>query len=325
MTMKRIRTALFFSCLTAVLCLTAGCGRRDEKQLENELAYRQTGMQKLSEGNYPEAVEFFQRALDQSVAVVDELEVDICYYKAQAQYQGGDVAGALETYTALIDYDEENADALYLRGTAYLAQGQSREALEDYQRAAEADKENGALYQHMAQNLIWAGLKAEAEEYLKAAVALDSQDAESLRERGYAFYLLEDYDNARVNLDKAITMGDEEAVFYLARMEETLGNSEQALKLYETYTDGHGEDTATLYELGQARLEQGSYQQALAFFRKGLEAENPMNLQQLRKGEIIALEYLLDFAQAKEKMQSYVADYPEDEEAAREWEFLQSR
>lgn len=324
--MKKIRTALVFLCLAAYLCLTAGCGNsRNKEQLENELAYRQIGMQKLSEGSYQEAVDYFQRALDQSLAIVEALEVDICYYKAEAQYRGGDVEGAIATYTALIDYDKDNVEALYLRGTAYLAQGQTQEALKDYQAAAEKGKENGALYQHMAEALLHTGLNQEAEEYLQAAVALNGEDAESLRERGYAFYLLGDYGSARTSLDKAISMGDEEAVFYLARIEDALGNSDKALQLYEAYIADHGDDTATLYELGMARLEKGSYDQALAFFQKALEAEDPVNVQQLRRGEIIALEYLADFAGAREKLQAYMADYPEDTEALREWEFLQSR
>lgn len=322
--MRQIRRIFFLPGLL-ITCFLAGCGGRNEVQLENELAYRQVGIQKLSEGDYQGAVEFFQKALDQSVAVVGTLEVDICYYKAKAQYLGGDVEGAFATYTALIEYDEDNAQALFLRGTAYLAGGQEQEALLDYRAAADKDPENGTLYQHIAQNLIYAGMSQEAEPYLASAVAMDSDDAVSLRERGYAFYLMEDFDNAQANLDKAITMGDSQAVFYLAKIEDALGNSEQAMKLYETYLADHGDDTATLYELGLARLGQGSYDQALAFFQKGLEAEKPMNRQQLRRGEIVALEYLLEFAQAKEKLASYVSDYPEDEEAAREWEFLRSR
>lgn len=323
--MKKIRTTLIICLFTTAICLMAGCGGRDEVQLENELAYRQIGIQKLSEGSYQEAVDSFQKALDQSVAVVEELEVDICYYKAQAQYQGGDVEGAIETYTALIDYDKDNVKALYLRGTAYLAQGQTKEALADYQAAADREKKDGELHSHIAENLIHAGMNQEAEPYLQAAVGQDGEDAESLRERGYAFYLMGDYDNARANLDKAITLEDEEAVFYLAKIEDALGNSQRATQLYETYISTHEGDTATLYELGMARLKQGSYDQALTFFQKALETENPANRQQLRRGEIIALEYLLDFGQARAKLESYVADYPEDAEAAREWEFLQSR
>ena len=47
--------------------------------------------------------------------------------------------------------------------------------------------------------------------------------------------------------------------------------------------------------------------------------------QNLRKNEILAYEYKKDFASAKEKMASYIEDYPEDETALREYQFLQTR
>ena len=52
------------------------------------------------------------------------------------------------------------------------------------------------------------------------------------------------------------------------------------------------------------------------------DKENEKNL---RRNEIICYENLLDFANAKEKMASYAKDYPEDEEAQRENQFLQTR
>ena len=41
--------------------------------------------------------------------------------------------------------------------------------------------------------------------------------------------------------------------------------------------------------------------------------------------EIVVYEKQLDFQTAKEKMQEYLKQYPKDEEALRENEFLQSR
>lgn len=319
---KRTAWAL---CLLAALWMAAGCGGRDQERLENEIAYREIGMQKLAEGSYQEAVDNFQKALDQSVAVVEELEVDICYYKAEAQLRGGDAAGAIETYTALLEYDKKNAQAQYLRGTAYLMQGQTAEALADYREAVKKEKNSGALYGHIAENLIRADMSPEAEEFLKAGEELGGETAAELAERGYLYLLKEDYDRARANLDKAIALGDQEAVFYLAKVEDAVGNSDQAMRLYETYLSTHGNDVETLNELGCARLRQGNYDQALKFFQTALAAGAGSSERQLRRNEIVALEYLLDFAQAKEKLQAYLADYPDDADAAREWEFLQSR
>lgn len=45
------------------------------------------------------------------------------------------------------------------------------------------------------------------------------------------------------------------------------------------------------------------------------------NKQQITKAMIIAYEYSGDFATAKSKMEEYMKDYPDDEDAAREYQF----
>lgn len=318
------RKYLLFTILLLALTMLCGCGR-DKEALEKELTYRQLGLNKLNEGEYEEAVQAFQKALDQSLAIVEELEIDICYYKAVAQYKSGDVKGALETYTALVNYDEENADALYLRGTIYLEQGENDKAVADYNEAIKRDKNNGVLYNEIAEKLQQAGLTEEAGKILNSALEVKGEEAADYREKGHAYYLLGKYDSARTYLDKAINMGDNEAVFYLAKMLEASGETEQADKLFESYVGEHGDDTETLNALGCSHMEEGNYEQALTFFQTALQNENPVNEQELRRNEIIALEYMYDFTQAREKMKSYVKDYPEDEAAAREYEFLKSR
>lgn len=72
-------------------------------------------------------------------------------------------------------------------------------------------------------------------------------------------------------------------------------------------------------------MEKADYADACAYYQKGLQTMNPVNEQLLRRGEIAALEQMYEFEQAKEKMAQYVLDYPEDEQAAREYLFLKTR
>lgn len=60
-------------------------------------------------------------------------ELDICYYKAKAQYLSGDVDGAIDTYTAIIDYNKDS-DAYYLRGCIYFAKNDTDKGLKDLRR-----------------------------------------------------------------------------------------------------------------------------------------------------------------------------------------------
>ena len=306
-------------------CLTGGCSRRNEKSLEKELSYRELGIDKLNAGEYEEAVKIFQKALDQSLAVVEELEIDICYYKAMAQYKSGDEKGALETYTSLIEYDKKNAKALYLRGTLYLQQNETKKALEDYKRALSIDTNNGALYNEIGEKLQRAGKVAEAGEILNNALQVKGERPSNYREKGYTYYLLGQYDSARTCLDRAIGEGDVEAIFYLAKLLEAKGEVEQADELYETYIGKNSTDTVTLNALGCAKIKEGKYEQALTFFQAALTNENPVNEQELRKNEIATLEYMYRFSEARQRMKDYLKKYPRDKEALREYEFLKSR
>lgn len=48
-------------------------------------------------------------------------------------------------------------------------------------------------------------------------------------------------------------------------------------------------------------------------------------MQQLLFNEVVAYERFGDFKKAREKMERYVEEYPDDPEALREYEFLKTR
>ena len=104
---KRFCAAWCLALLTAAC--TCGCG--DKKQVESEQAYRQQGLALLDQGNYEGAVDAFNKALQERVGIVSNLEEDINFYKAHAQMEAGSVKDAIATYSAIIDYDKKNADA----------------------------------------------------------------------------------------------------------------------------------------------------------------------------------------------------------------------
>ncbi|MCI9531856.1 MAG: tetratricopeptide repeat protein [Lachnospiraceae bacterium] len=315
------KAALAFSAAAAVSM--AGC--QDKEALEKQETYRQLGIKELNEGKYEDAVKDFQKALEQSKAKVGDLEIDICYYKATAQYSSGDTEGALSTCTALIDYDKKDAKAYFLRGSIYLKQGEGKQGLEDYNTAFQYCKDDFGMYIAAYGNLTAAGFEHEAQGILEEAVKIDGEEPEQCRERGYLYFLQGYYENARRELDKAINQGDAKALLYLAQVYDAQGDSKQAKPLYESYIEKNSADVSALNQLGEMQLEAGKYEQALVFFQNALAAGAEGHQQQLRKNEIIAYEKMLDFAAAKEKMETYIQDYPDDEGAQREYVFLQTR
>ena len=82
-----------FTYITALtlLSFTLMTGCTNERK-ENQTAYRQIGINAMESGDYAGAVDAFNSALGQCIGKITENELDICYYKAAAQYAGGDPA-----------------------------------------------------------------------------------------------------------------------------------------------------------------------------------------------------------------------------------------
>ena len=139
-----------------------------------------------------------------------------------------------------------------------------------------------------------------------------------------------DYEKAKEQLLQAVAIEqkegeDDKAELYLAQTAEQLGDEQTATQYYKAYAENHADDSVVLEELENMAMEKGDYADACDYYRKGLQTTKPSNEQLLRRGEIAALEQMYEFEQAKDKMAQYVLDYPEDEQAAREYLFLKTR
>lgn len=312
--------------ICAGLTLT-GCG---EKETDAALAYRKIGINAMSVGDYVTAIDSFQKALDQSKGKIRNLELDICMNKAEALYLNGQAEDAIAVCDAVLAYDKDYVNAYYLRGNLYLQQDDSKQALADYEQAAKYADADYEIYIQLYQNLSRADMKTEGTKYLEQALELKGKSRYHLANRGYIYFLMGDYGQAKEQLLQAVEMeqkeGEEDkAELYLAQTAEKLGDQELAKKYYEAYAQDHADDSIVLEELGNMAMEKEDYATAYEYYKKGLQTKNPVNEQLLRRGEIAALEQMYQFEQAKEKMPQYVLDYPEDEQAAREYLFLKTR
>lgn len=300
----------------------AGCTDKDK---ENQEAYRKIGINSMAEGNYEKAIKSFQKALDTSLGEIGAEEIDICYYKAAAQFAKGDYDDAIKTYTALIDYDKKNGEAYYLRGSVYLNQDKKEKALKDYDKAIAADPTDYELYEGIYENLSNSGYEDEGKQYLEKALENKAKEAEDYAAQGHIYYLLGDYKQAKTNLDKAIDKNSKSALLYLAEVYNAEDKTEEAQALLENYVKDNAKDSKALNTLGMMQMNHENYEDALKYFQLGLEIKDASNRQELMKNEIAAYEYMGDFASAKKKMEAYLKEYQNDEEAVREYTFLKTR
>lgn len=328
---KKLLTIFMIGVLS--LSLLAGCAPVDREAQES---YRQLGITKLQDGDYEGAVTNFQKALDESLGKIGPHEVDICYYKALAQFKAGDISGAIETYTSLIEYDDKNAEAYYLRGCAYLqaagnetdeakAEDFSDKGILDYNQAVAIDGSNYNLYIGIYENLTALGKETYAQEFLSRALSLSCQTGQEYCDQGYVYLMLEDYDKASTLLATALEKGCDEAMLYQAQICKEQGDVEQAKTLLESYTAKYPKDVDALHEGAILAINAGQYDQAVQMLEKAYSYAAKGTEQELLLDLIYAYEYNGQFDKAYEHMKEYVNLYPGDAEAAREYEFLKTR
>ena len=140
------------------------------------------------------------------------------------------------------------------------------------------------------------GKYKEAEASFKQAVDKENNLADSYRGLGIACFEQKDYEGAKEAFEQALKEGSRK--------------------------------TGTIYNfLGSCELELENYEASLSCYEKGLAAEGNSKklIQEMEYNMIVAYEGMEDWDQAKEKLEDYLDKYPDDEEAAKEAEFLKTR
>lgn len=307
-----------------MLSLTLMTGCTNERR-ENQTAYRQIGINAMESGDYAGAVDAFNSALGQCIGKITENELDICYYKAAAQYASSDSEGAVATYTAIIDYDKKAADAYYLRGCVYLKQGNTESAVSDFDAAVQYNSDDYELYANIYENLLAYDMTEKGEEYLNKAFDIKGNSAEDYAWRGRIYYYLGQYDNAMTELNSALDKESVIANLYIAQVYEAQGDSENAEVYYQNYVNSGAADSEAMNSLGEIEMAKGNYSGALTYLQQGIAMENVTNRRELMQNLIICYEYTFDFNSAWNVVQEYVQAYPDDASAQREYIFLKNR
>ncbi len=325
----------------ALISLLAGCGDGNKKEevpgivaetvdpeasdKDKKISFRQQGLYYMNRGDYKSAQKAFEMALECSNGLVSRIDMDICCYLGVCEYRQSKFEEAKKTFTAVVDLDDEDEDALLSRGIVDLALKDREAALSDFDRVLTLGPSDYDNYRRIFDELEKAGYHEDAVACIDRA--FEKNERMDDYDRGIFSYYLEKYDDARNYLEKARNpkKEDPELLIYLGRTYEALGDAGYAVSLYQNYIDTSGKDASVYNELGLAKLRMSDPEGALAAFRGGLAAEDGDEEQSLRFNEISACEALSDFSSAKERAGEYIKDYPADEEAKKEYEFLSTR
>ena len=316
---KKILYMAIVVVLSIVLC--TGCSN-ERKEDQRELRIK--GITLMENGKYEEALEQFQAALDLSLGKVGEVEMDICFYKAEAQYMLGDIEGAMATYTAIIDFND-NAKAHLLRGNLYYSLGEEENALKDYAAAIENEKKDYGLYIGVYEALMAHGQEKQAQDYLNQALELNGNSTYDKMQKGRINYLLGEHEAALSLLEEAAKGKEKQAYYYLAEIYSLMGDEASAQSNMNAYMESGIADSYGLFSIAEDELAKGNNDMAVECLTAALKLEKVPNKQIIMKTLVVAYENKRDFASALELMTKYVAEYPDDEEAKRELTFLETR
>lgn len=341
------KTLLLIACLLAVSL--AGCGKEQSELYDRGMdalkkqdyvtaigmlqgaadakerlaeSYRALGIAYLESAEYDKAAEAFLNSENAMEHKHEEFQKDVMFYQAQALRESGDTDKALEVYDRMTQKFKDG-EIWLMRGSLYLDRKEYDKAKADFEKAVGKEKTYEAylaVYQ-MYQN---SSMKADGDMFLEQAVNIRPQDAEDLFQLGCVYYYLENMEQARETLEQAREEGSTEALYLLGNVCLEQGDTEATRKLFENASK-EKEAAAAYNGLALCELAEGNYDAALAQISKGLEGAKGKDRENLLFNEIVAYEKKLDFEKAKALMADFLKEFPDNEEAQRENQFLQSR
>ena len=283
---------------------------------------RLTGICQMGLGNYEAAVESLETALSYNDGFVHDVDYDINQYLAVAYYNLGQFEEAEHVYSAIAALQPKDAQVHFLHGVTLLELGNYEASKEAFDRAVTLEPAN---YDHIIEiykAFYKFGYGDLGLEYVETAMS--NQANMSDYDKGRMLYHVGKYNEAVSALEKVDKKKFEDASLYLGMSYEAMGDYNYAASVYNGGIE-NSTNPALYNQLGLCQMKRGAYAEALEAFKLGLECEDKSLHQSLRFNEAVAYEYLADFEAAKKLMAAYLKDYPNDDAAQREYEFLKTR
>ena len=290
---------------------------------DGRLIARGRGIACMGLTEYEQAVEYFTQALGMSSGWVQSMDYDLNYYLAAAYTKNGQPAEAKKIYDAILALKPEEKDAYFLRGSILLTLGDYENAKADFDRVIAMDPKNYDRLIDIYEALSASGYREAGQEYLtnvlETAKQLDPYDS------GRIYYYLGEYQKAYLALEEAKDKGGADSYLYLGKSYEATGDYNYASSVYSNYLSKQGPNAEIYNQLGLCEMSKKEYQKALEAFQTGKQIEGNSLMQTLSFNEIVAYEYLEEYQKAGELLKEYLKNYPDDQTAIREQEFLATR
>ena len=290
----------------------------------NKRAFRGKGIAYFNLLQYNKAIDEFTKALE--LKELSELNMDILYYMADAFAVIGDYEKAADACSKILNIDKKAAVAYSKRANCYKNLGEYEKSLSDYDQAIKLEPNNydhyfGKYYLNL-DNKDEVG----AVEVLKLAETIKPGSKEDSYQQAKLHFYQGDYELALSELSDRFADGFAEANYYIGEIYRLKKDYAKAIYYYEYYIDGGEVTSPNIFnQIAICLLKTDQPKEALEYLEQGLLYSNASILQVLRKNEIVAYEKLGRFAEAKNKLDEYQRNYPQDKSVEKEAIFLDSR
>lgn len=225
------------------MSLITGCQGKSKERY----TLRDTGIEQLNSEDYEGAIDSFGQALELSKGMVDDFELDVLKYRAEAEYKAGDYEAAAHSYGIMIQVDGEKPEYLNYRCLSLILAGQTDQALEDFTKSYAMDKQAPGSKEALlalGSALEEQGRHDDAIALYNSAVADGANNSELYNRMGLCMIDNEDYDQAISYFEKGISAGEGDALaelyFNQAVAYEYKGEFSKALELFEKYNSTYG-------------------------------------------------------------------------------------
>jgi tetratricopeptide (TPR) repeat protein len=291
----------------------------------NKTALRGKGIAFFKSHNYTEAINQFDKALE--INELSDLNMDILYYKGNAEQNAGLYKEALETYNSILDKKNSDATVYSCRALVYSKLGEYDKSLADYDKAIDLDKDNYDYYFGKYALMIEKNDIEGAALVLELASNIKVETQEDKFNLAKIHFFMGEYDTAIAELSDAFRNGFSESYYYLGQIYEKEEDYESAVNNYSLFIEDETQvKPAIVYnKIAICLIKLKKYEDALSYIQAGIQLNDINTNQALLSNEIVVYENIGKFEKAYSLMKDYLKVYPDDEEAIKENEFLKTR
>lgn len=290
----------------------------------NKRALRGMGIAYYNMQQYRKAVEEFDKAL--KLNVLPSLDMDILYYKGSSLKAVGSYDKAVEIYTGILSEKGKNAQAYSERAYCYRRMGIYEKSLADYDNAIKLEPDTFEYLFGKYYLLREFDKTKEAKAVLSQASKIKISTEEDKYNLARLHFYQENYDAALPELEAGFTAGFYEAYYYIGEIYRNNRDYSKAAYYYEKYIDTGKVSASNVYnQAAVCLIKTEDYEKALKYLETGIAFQDTGTIQVLKRNEIIAYEKMGGFDTAKEKLTEYLSAYPEDKDAVREADFVDTR